>query len=100
MSTFSRRGSLFGLHNLRFRRRPRFRQTPRPIHLARTSNISRFKSFLGFVNFYGYYIAGSTRLTAPLYALTAGRKSTEKVVLAADKLVAFNGLEQALVAGY
>ena len=32
------------------------------------------QSFLGFVNFFGDYIACSTRLTAPLYALTAGRK--------------------------
>ena len=58
------------------------------------------QSFLGFVNFYGDYIAGSTRLTAPIYALTAGRKSTEKVVLDAEELIAFNSLKQALVAGH
>ena len=57
------------------------------------------QSFLGFVNFYGDYIAGSTRLTAPLYALTAGRRGTKKVVLDAEELVLFNSLKQALVAG-
>ena len=34
------------------------------------------QSCLGFVNFYGDYIAGSTRLTSSLNALTAGRKGT------------------------
>ena len=57
------------------------------------------QSSLGFVNFYGDYIAGSTRQTAPLYALTAGRKGTEKVVLDAEELAVFNSLKQALVAG-
>ena len=57
------------------------------------------QSFLGFVNFYGDFIADATRLTAPLYALAAGRKGTEKIVLDAEELVAFNNLKQALVAG-
>ena len=39
------------------------------------------QSFLGFVNFYGDYIAGSTRLTPPLYELTGGRNCNEKVDL-------------------
>ena len=50
------------------------------------------------MNFYGDYIANSTRLTAPLYALTVGRKGTEKVDIDAEELVAFNSLKQALVA--
>ena len=64
------------------------------------STVCDVQSLLGFVNFYGDYIStlGSTRLTAPLYALTAGRKGTEKVVLDAEELVAFNSLKQALVA--
>ena len=49
------------------------------------------------MNFYSDYIAGSTRLTARLYALTAGPKGTEKVVLDAEELVAFNCLKQAFV---
>ena len=55
--------------------------------------------FVGFVNIYGYYIAGSKRLTVPLYALTAGHRGIEKFVFDAEELVAFNSLKQAFVAG-
>ena len=37
------------------------------------------QSFRGFVNWYGDFIPDTTRLTAPLYALAAGRKGTEKL---------------------
>ena len=58
------------------------------------------QSFLGLVNFYSDYIAGLKRSTAPLYALTAGRKGTEKIVLDAEQFVDFNSLKQAFVAGF
>ena len=60
-----------------------------PVH----ATVHEVQSFLGFVNLYVDYIAGSTRLTACLYALTAGRKNTEKIVLDPEKLVAFNSLK-------
>ena len=57
------------------------------------------QSFLKFVNFDNDYIAGSKRVTAPIYAFTACRKSTDKVALDVKELIAFNNLKQALVAG-
>ena len=56
-------------------------------------------SFVGFVNWYGDFIPDTTRLTAPLYALAAGRKGTDKVALGTEKLAIFNSLKQALCAG-
>ena len=62
-------------------------------------DVRGIQSFLGFVNFYGDFIPEATSLTAPLYALTAGRKGADTVVLDGNQLVAFNKLKQALVGG-
>ena len=62
-------------------------------------DVRGIQSFLGFVNFYGDFIHDATSLTAPLYALTAGRKGTDKVVLGVEELAAFNKLKQALIVG-
>ena len=57
------------------------------------------QSFLGFVNWYGDFILDTTRLTAPLYALAAGCKGTEKIALGTEELAVCNSLKQAICAG-
>ena len=56
-------------------------------------------SFLGLINIYGEFIPNSTHLTAPLYSLTVGKKSTDKMSLNADELAVFQSLKRALCSG-
>ncbi len=67
------------------------------------TTVKEMQSFFGFVNFYIDYVADSTQLTAPLYALTVGKKGTDNVSLGDIEMSSFNELtllvQRALCAG-